>query len=128
MLRARIACLVLFAVFLVVPVDGAAAVPAKPRFEFPAIKKHVTSEGGASALETVSGTKVTCKAATDDGVIPANGTNVVREATVAFTGCESDGFKCKSPGANAGEIQTNLLKGQLGYLDAVECGKVRVAL
>jgi hypothetical protein len=110
------------------PVAGAAAVPAKPRFEFPAVKKHVTSEGGAAMLETVAGTKVTCKAVTNSGTIPTDGANAVREATVTFTGCEADGFKCKTAGAAAGEVQTNLLKGQLGYLGAVESGKVGVDL
>jgi hypothetical protein len=128
MLRARITCLAMFAVFVVMPVDGAAAVPAKPRFEFPAIKKQVASEGGTTMLETVTGVKVTCKTATNSGTIPANGANAVREATVTFTGCEADGFKCKTAGAAAGEVRTNLLKGQLGYLGAVESGKVGVDL
>jgi hypothetical protein len=128
MLRMRIVCLAVFGVVVVLPVDAAVAVPAKPRFEFSAVKKHVTSEGGTSVLETVNGTKVTCKGATDSGTIPANGANAVREATVTFTGCMSNGFKCKSAGAAAGEIQTKLLKGQLGYLGAVESGKVGVDL
>jgi hypothetical protein len=128
MLRARITCLAVFAVLAVMPVAGAAAVPAKPRFEFPAVKKHVTSEGGTAVLETVGGTKVTCKTVADTGTIPANGANAVREATVTFTGCEVDGFKCKTAGAAAGEVQTNLLKGQLGYLGTVESGKVGVDL
>jgi hypothetical protein len=128
MLRARITCLAVSAAFVVLPAGGAAAVPAKPRFEFPAVKKHITSDGGASVLETVGGTKVTCKAESDEGVILSNGTNVVREAIVTFTGCESGGFKCKSPDGGPGEILTNPLKGQLGYLEAVESGKVGVDL
>ena len=102
--------------------------PAKPRFEFPAVKKLVTSEGGEAMLETVAGTKVTCKAIANNGTIPANGANAVREATVTFTGCEADGFKCKTVGSAVGEVQTNLLKGQLGYLGAVGSGKVGVDL
>lgn len=128
MSRLPIRCLAVVAVLAVMPVAGAAAVPAKPRFEFPAVKKHVTSEGGAAMLETVAGTKVTCKAVTNSGTIPTDGANAVREATVTFTGCEADGFKCKTAGAAAGEVQTNLLKGQLGYLGAVESGKVGVDL
>jgi hypothetical protein len=134
MFRARItrpatfAVLAVLAVLAAMPVAGAAAAPAKPRFEFAAVKKHVTSEGGASILETVSGTKVMCKNVSDKGTIPANGANAVHEATVTFTGCEADGFKCETVGGPTGEIQTNLLKGQLGYLGAVESGKVGVDL
>ncbi len=116
------------AVLAVMPVAGAAAAPAKPRFEFPAVKKLVTSEGGAAMLETVAGTKVTCKTIANSGTIPADGANAVREATVTFTGCEAYGFKCKTAGAATGEVRTNLLKGQLGYLGAVESGKVGVDL
>src|SRR5580704_12695968 len=126
--RLPLTCLAAIGVLAVMPVAGAAAVPAKPRFEFPAVKKQVTSEGGEAVLETVAGTKVTCKAATNNGTIPANGANAVREATVTFTGCEAAGFKCKTAGAGPGEVQTNLLKGQLGYLSAVESGKVGVDL
>jgi hypothetical protein len=131
MLRLPITSLAVVAVVAVVavmPVAVAAAVPAKPRFEFPAVKKQVTSEGGAAVLETVAGTKVMCKAVTNSGTIPANGANAVREATVTFTGCEADGFKCKTAGAAAGEVQTNMLKGQLGYLGTVGSGKVGVDL
>jgi hypothetical protein len=128
MSRLPIRCLAVVAVLVVMPVADAGASPAKPRFEFPAVKKQVTSEGGEAMLETVAGTKVTCKAVTNDGTIPANDANAVREATVTFTGCEADGFKCKTAGGAAGEVQTNLLKGQLGYLDSVGSGKVGVDL
>jgi hypothetical protein len=126
--RLPLTCLAAIGVLAVMPVAGAAAVPAKPRFEFPAVKKQVTSEGGEAVLETVAGTKVTCKAATNNGTIPANGANAVREATVTFTGCEAAGFKCKTAGGAAGEVQTNPLKGKLGYLGTVESGKVGVDL
>jgi hypothetical protein len=123
-----LAAVAVLAVLAVMPVAGAAASPAKPRFEFPAVKKQITSEGGEAMLETVAGTKVTCKAVTNNGTIPADDANAVREATVTFTGCEADGFKCKTAGGAVGEVQTNPLKGQLGYLGSVGSGKVGVDL
>jgi hypothetical protein len=123
-----LAAVALLAALAVVPVAGAAASAAKPRFEFPAVKKQITSEGGEALLETVAGTKVACKAVTNNGTIPADDANAVREATVTFTGCEADGFKCKTAGGAVGEVQTNPLKGQLGYLGSVGSGKVGVDL
>ena len=42
MSRLPIRCLAVLAVLAAMPVADAAAVPAKPRFEFPAVKKQIT--------------------------------------------------------------------------------------
>jgi hypothetical protein len=107
---------------------AALAVPAKPRFEFGGGKKGFTSVSGPSTLETATGVKVTCQGDTDKGEIAANKSNKVVKVFFFFTGCESAGAKCNSPGAKVGEVVTKELNGQLGYLEKVLSGKVGLDL
>jgi hypothetical protein len=74
------------------------------------------STGGAGTLETKGGTKVTCKAEKQEKG-EFTGDKTVAKVIITFTGCESSGFKCNTAKAEAGEIKTNELNGEIGYLE-----------
>ena len=76
-----------------------------------AVKNKFKGVGGAATLETVHAVKVTCK--TEASVGEYTGPKTVGNISVVFTGCESLGFKCKTPASAEGEISTNLLSGRL---------------
>lgn len=76
-----------------------------------AVKNKFTGTGGAATLETIKGVTVTCKTEASHGEITSAKT--VGNIAVAFTGCESDGFKCDTAGSAEGEISTNPLAGTL---------------
>jgi hypothetical protein len=80
-------------------------------WEAGAVKKKFTGVGGLGTLETVHGIKVTCKTESSYGEFTSPQT--VGNIGVAFTGCESLGFKCDTAGAAEGEIVTNPLAGSL---------------
>lgn len=80
-------------------------------WEAGAIKKSFTGAGGAATLETIHAVKVTCKAESSDGEFTSAKT--VGNIAVVFTGCESLGYRCKTPGSAEGEIVTNPLAGTL---------------
>jgi hypothetical protein len=92
---------------------GASSAAALPEFTGP-FPKAFTSTSKTSVLETVGKTKVKCLADTNVGEItaPMNG-----HVTIRFTGCETKGFPCTSPGAAAGEIVTFPLIATLGYVN-----------
>ena len=77
-------------------------------------KVKFTSTSGEGFLETANGEKVTCTADTNVGETNGPKKDVV---TVTFTGCTSSGFKCNSAGAAAGEIKTNKLLSEIGYIN-----------
>lgn len=68
--------------------------------------------GGAGVLETVAGAKTTCRASATHGRYV--GDTAERE-TIRFTGCESSGHECATPGLSEGEIETSELDGTLGW-------------
>jgi len=66
--------------------------------------------GGVGAI-----TKVECEKEASSG--EATGKNKIANVHVAFTGCKTLGAPCTSAGAAEGEIKTNPLKGELGYIN-----------
>jgi hypothetical protein len=80
-------------------------------WEAGAIKRKFTGTGGAATLETVHAVKVTCKNEISNGEFTSAKT--VGNIDVVFTGCESLGYKCRTPGSGEGEIATNPLAGTL---------------
>lgn len=110
---------VLVAVFAMSSVLSATASAAKPEFVFGGVKKGFESKAtGAVSLETTGGTKVKCLGGSGKGEIEGgNGSKKLTKVIVKFTGCESTGFKCKTPTGATGEIITNELVGQLGYVE-----------
>jgi hypothetical protein len=77
------------------------------------IKPKFTSTEGVSFFETVTGTKVVCKASTDSGeYLPPK----EDRETIRFTGCEASGIPCTTAGRASGEIETSLLRSVLGFI------------
>jgi hypothetical protein len=71
---------------------------------------HMT--GTLATLETVTGTKITCKAEKNENA-EFSGEKSVAKIVADFTGCETGGIECSNAGP--GEIITNSLAGTLGY-------------
>jgi hypothetical protein len=114
MKRLRLAGLGLMAILALSAVASATASATLPEFS-PA--SGVTLKGkavGNAILETKSGTKVKCTGGSSGGEVTAEKT--VSKVKIIFTGCESSGFKCKTPGAASGELVTEELTGTLGYI------------
>jgi hypothetical protein len=65
-----------------------------------------------ATLETIAGSKITCKGETSGGKY--TGDKTVGGIVLKFTSCESGGGKCNSAGKGAGEITWNELDGVLG--------------
>jgi len=78
-----------------------------------AVKNKFTSKEGATAFESVSGSKITCKSSVDTAEYV--GESEDRE-TITFSGCEALGEKCTTAGLPAGEIQTKLLRSLYGFI------------
>ena len=75
-------------------------------------------EGGGEVFESEEGLFVTveCENETNSGI--AEGKNKISGVHVTFTGCNLFGsVPCNSKGAAEGEINTNELKGELGYIN-----------
>lgn len=90
-------------------------------------KEFKDTKGGGSRLYIVSVGGVTCTKNTDAGYF--TGSKTVGKIRVVFTGCELNGQKCQgeSPkAANSGEVITNMLDGEIGYINkaAKEVGLV----
>ncbi len=80
--------------------------------------KAFSGSGGPGNLDVVGLGEITCSASSLSGTLtsPTTGAGI----RVKFTGCEVDGEKCKSSGAATGEIVTNALDGEVGYVDAAK--------
>jgi hypothetical protein len=78
-------------------------------------KAHFSStlKEGRVTLETVTKVKMTCN--TESGTGEYSGTKEVANIIVRFTGCETSGHKCTTPGLAEGELQTKTLEGELGW-------------
>jgi hypothetical protein len=80
------------------------------------LRSHFTTtlkKAGAADLETASGTKVTCEGESASGEDSA--TKQVASVIVSFSGCESSGQKCTTPGLAEGDLETKTLEGTLGW-------------
>jgi len=93
-----------------------ASTPGKEKFELNPVKKNkFTSviKGTLATLETVGGTKVTCKGESSGGEI--KNSKEVGNVVAKFTECSTSSLACKSPTATKeGEIVTSPLGGALG--------------
>jgi hypothetical protein len=66
-----------------------------------------------ATLETVGGTKITCKGETSAGEYV--NAKAIGKMVAKFSGCETSGLKCNSPGKGEGLIDTHPLGGPIGY-------------
>jgi hypothetical protein len=87
------------------------------------VNKTITTKsktGESPKLEAKSGNTVICTSDTSTG--KAEGTKKVKEVVVTFKGCEATILgskeKCNSTGKAAGEIETEQLSGEIGYISA----------
>jgi hypothetical protein len=85
---------------------------------WPAVNDDFASDGGAVSFETVHKSTIRCATNTLAGEYRSSQTVV---AGITFVGCEAPGAlggKCQSEGAQAGEIRTGSLEGELGVIKA----------
>ena len=115
---------------------------------WPAAKDHFSIKKGATVLSTHGKATIKCLNNTFAGEYTGSQTAVV---SMIWGGCEGSsglGGKCQSEGAEAGEVRSNALEGQLGfiksgtkpsvgwdlkpvsqaYLATFKCGKLAVSL
>jgi len=96
--------------------SGCTKSSAKGKFEWTttiAKNKFSASSSTLSTLETVGGTKITCKAEKNSGA-EYTGEKTVGKIVAEFSGCETSKIACNSTGKGSGEITTFALKGALG--------------
>lgn len=67
------------------------------------VKKGFTGTVGESIMETIHGSKMTCKGGSTKGVV--TGTKTTIEATLTLTGCSSSGRSCHTAGSKEGEVE-----------------------
>jgi hypothetical protein len=72
-----------------------------------------------AVLEGESGSEISCTNQTEKKGEYGPTNHEVKNVVGEFTGCETSGFKCKSPGAKEGEIDTNKLDGEPGIVEKV---------
>jgi hypothetical protein len=123
MQRLKVITLALIAAVAISAVASAAASAAKPewRQKGAVITANVEFTGeqeAAGFLETANGTKVECTGGKSTGEIEKD--KFAKKTKVTFTGCKQAGQECKTTGANAEEIRTNELSGELVYVDAAK--------
>jgi hypothetical protein len=75
-----------------------------------------SAKNAGSVINNIGGiSKITCMGGTAAG--ETNGPTEIQNLVITFTGCENQlTAGCNSRGSGAGEIKTETLKGQLGYL------------
>ncbi len=81
----------------------------------PAKIKAFKGKGAGANLEIQGAGGITCKKSSDTGKF--TGPKTASDINVTFTGCEFLGFQCASAGAKAGEVKTNPLKAEIGYVN-----------
>jgi hypothetical protein len=85
---------------------------------FVAGKNHFTSTGTTATLKTSGGKTVTCTKETSTGIFIMSGPladNKHEETQVLFKGCKSSGFTCTTSGKATGELETNVLIGEVNF-------------
>jgi phospholipase C len=79
-----------------------------------AAKAGVRTSGGLATLSTAGGLQITCQAEKASGAYASSKTERLQ---VAFTGCaDLSSASCQSEGAAAGEIRSDPLEGELGFI------------
>ena len=90
------------------------------------VRAGFTAPGfGQSAIETTAGTRLRCSSEHGSGTFTTSKT--LGAVLLRFTGCEAGGRSCSTKGLAAGELQTEHLNGQVGWISA-SSKKVGIAL
>lgn len=87
----------------------------RPWDKEPSKVKAFKGKGAGSNLDVVGLGEVTCTSSTDEGKF--TGPKTAGGIKVTFKGCEVDHEKCHSKSAASGEIKTNTLDGEVGYIN-----------
>jgi phospholipase C len=75
---------------------------------------QLQSTGGTATLETPAHSPISCAAQTGTGKLVGA---KAAQLQITLTGCKGEGGSdCRSEGASAGEITTNVLRGELGFI------------
>jgi hypothetical protein len=72
-----------------------------------------TLKAGTATLEGASGSRVVC--ATEAGSGAYSGSTELANVVLRFSGCESTGHKCTTPGLAEGNLESKKLEGILGW-------------
>jgi len=81
-----------------------------------------TSQGSSPTFETTKGTKLTCEKYTSSGELTSARSG---EATIDFSGCQTEGTKCNSAGDPAGTV---LDHGAIHVVDTLVGGVLTVGI
>jgi hypothetical protein len=90
---------------------------------FVAGKNHFTSAGTTATLKTSGGKTVTCTKESSTGIFIMSGPladNKHEETQVLFKGCKTSGFTCTTSGKASGELETNVLIGEVNFENAAK--------
>lgn len=82
----------------------------------PGAKPGLAVTLGPVTLQGVSGLAITCQEGTGTGELLA-GTNKEASLTATFAGCNGNGIPCSTPGKASGEISTDPLVAEAGWLE-----------
>jgi hypothetical protein len=79
--------------------------------------KVFKGKGGSADLAVKGSVTVSCAKSTDSGKF--TGSKAAGDVVAIFSGCEVAGIKCSNT-SKAGEIKTNALDGEVGYINAAK--------
>jgi hypothetical protein len=90
---------------------------AKPEFE-KAVNFTSIARAPATVFKSPSGSEVTCTISEiEKAAVITPGAKKAKNIQLNFKGCKSSGVECTTTGAVAGEIRSNTLEGELGYIE-----------
>lgn len=85
----------------------------------PSKAKTFKGKGGSADLAVQGSVTVTCAKSSDSGKF--TGPKTAGDVVAIFSGCEVAGIKCENT-SKAGEIKTNPLDGEVGYIEGAGTG------
>ncbi len=128
----KIIGLCLMAVSLVGAVASATATATLPGFLFTVNHRAFSSKGGASFFHPKVSRIMECKSESDTGEIAnEQNTDKVENVLIVFRECKANAveqFNCQSEGQPQGQIKTEQLEGNLGYIKSTAPKEVGLVL
>jgi hypothetical protein len=108
-------CSTVVMVVVVAAAQAASASAALPEFSKTGLS--VSVESASASLETTSGLKIKCGTSTGSGEV--TGAKAIGGYKQSYMSCALEGgSKCSSSGAATGEVRTEPLSGEIGYIKA----------
>lgn len=117
----KLICTCLTVAVAMCALGAATASAGTPTFTFSGETNALSSKGGTLSLETTKGEVVKCESITTTGTIESpSASNEIKAFAPIFKGCDvkilGKEYKCKSTGAEDGEIKGFSLHARLGWL------------